>query len=119
AARHAWTHQNAGRASGVVLVGFSLGLMSGPPLFGGSVDLTGSYAPGFIGVIADPASATTRVLLWRRHDRRLVASRMARTSLRSHRARMTHTSTFPARSRPTGEAVYYLRWQPSLFASRL
>lgn len=80
AAMNAATHQNAGRASGVVLVGFSLGLMSGPPLFGGSVDLTGSYGPGFIGVVADLASATTLVLLWRRHDRRLVASRIARTS---------------------------------------
>ena len=80
AAMNTSTHQNAGRASGVVLVGFSLGLMLGPPLFGWSVDLTGTYAPGFVGVVADLGSATTLVLLWRRHDRRLVASRIARTS---------------------------------------
>jgi predicted MFS family arabinose efflux permease len=80
AAMNASTHQNAGRASGVVLVGFSLGLMLGPPLFGWSVDLTGTYAPGFVGVVADLGSATTLVLLWRRLDGRLAASRIAPAS---------------------------------------
>lgn len=80
ATMNASTHQNAGRASGVVLVGFSLGLMLGPPLFGGSVDLTGSYGPGFVGVVADLASAAILALLWRRRDGRLAVSRIARTS---------------------------------------
>ena len=35
--------RGAGRASGVVLLGFLLGLGIGPPLFGWSVDVTGEY----------------------------------------------------------------------------
>jgi predicted MFS family arabinose efflux permease len=45
------TPDAAGRASGVVLTGFSLGLMVGPPLFGFLTDLTGAYDAGLALVI--------------------------------------------------------------------
>jgi MFS family permease len=38
----------AGRASGVVLLGFYFGFIVGPPLFGVLVDATGSYVPGWV-----------------------------------------------------------------------
>lgn len=39
-----------GRGTGAVLLGFLLGTALGPPLLGLSVDLLGSYTPGWIGV---------------------------------------------------------------------
>lgn len=41
---------SAGRGSGVVLLGFLLGLAVGAPTFGYSVDLLGSYVPGWLGI---------------------------------------------------------------------
>ncbi len=41
---------SAGRGSGVVLLGFLLGLAVGAPSFGYSVDLLGSYVPGWLGI---------------------------------------------------------------------
>lgn len=43
------THR-AGRGSGVVLAGFLLGLGLGAPAFGYSVDLLGTYVPGWIAI---------------------------------------------------------------------
>jgi predicted MFS family arabinose efflux permease len=42
----------AGRASGIVQSGFLVGVGVGPPLFGRSVDLLGTYTPGLVGVAA-------------------------------------------------------------------
>jgi predicted MFS family arabinose efflux permease len=39
--------ENTGRASGVMLTGFGIGLMVGPPVFGWTVDATGRYDVGF------------------------------------------------------------------------
>jgi predicted MFS family arabinose efflux permease len=41
---------SAGRASGVVLAGFYLGMVTAPPLFGWSVDRLGSYQPGWVAI---------------------------------------------------------------------
>lgn len=41
-----------GRGTGLVLLGFLLGLAAGAPILGYSVDLTGSYVPGWIGAAA-------------------------------------------------------------------
>ncbi|HEX2153722.1 MAG TPA: MFS transporter [Acidimicrobiia bacterium] len=40
----------AGRGSGVMMAGFLGGMAVGAPLFGGSVDLIGSYRPGWVAV---------------------------------------------------------------------
>ena len=53
AARHA-----VGKATGVVLVGFSVGLMLGPALFGWLIDLTNGYSVGFGAVVLVLGSAT-------------------------------------------------------------
>jgi len=39
--------EDTGRASGVMLTGFGIGLMVGPPVFGWTVDTTGAYDVGF------------------------------------------------------------------------
>jgi len=44
--------QIVGRSTGLVLLGFLLGLAAGAPLMGWSVDLLGSYTPGFMTVVA-------------------------------------------------------------------
>ena len=41
-----------GRGTGLVLLGFLFGLAVGAPILGYSVDLTGSYVPGWIGAAA-------------------------------------------------------------------
>jgi MFS family permease len=41
-----------GRGTGLVLLGFLLGLAGGAPLLGLSVDLTGTYLPGWLGAAA-------------------------------------------------------------------
>jgi MFS family permease len=43
-------HHLVGRSTGLVLMGFLLGLAVGAPLMGLSVDLLESYAPGWFGV---------------------------------------------------------------------
>ena len=43
-------HHLVGKSTGVVLLGFLLGLAVGAPIMGLSVDLLGSYAPGWFGV---------------------------------------------------------------------
>ena len=74
------TAANVGRASGFVLVGFSIGLMLGPPLFGAAVDATGSYGLGFAGIMTDLAVATGVGLMWRRREARLGPLRAASAS---------------------------------------
>jgi predicted MFS family arabinose efflux permease len=44
--------ETSGAASGVVMLGFLIGLGIGAPPFGWAVDVTGSYAPGLIAVAA-------------------------------------------------------------------
>lgn len=54
----------AGRASGIVLFGFLAGLGVGPPIFGYSVDVTGSYAPGLWTVAAVFTLAAGVAVAW-------------------------------------------------------
>jgi predicted MFS family arabinose efflux permease len=61
--------ENTGRASGVVLTGFGVGLMIGPPLFGWTVDTTGTYDVGFALVLAEVASAALIGFFWGRRAR--------------------------------------------------
>jgi predicted MFS family arabinose efflux permease len=55
----------AGRASGVVMFGFLTGLGIGPPLFGYTVDLTGSYASMWWLSIVTAAAALAVAVRWR------------------------------------------------------
>lgn len=60
------TGHATGRASGVVLLGFLIGLGIGPPVYGATVDATGSYALMWtISLIASLGSAVI-IALWRR-----------------------------------------------------
>lgn len=56
----------AGRASGVVMLGFLVGLSVGPPLFGATVDATSSYTSMWWISIAAFALAAILTALWRR-----------------------------------------------------
>lgn len=56
----------AGRASGVVLMGFLAGLAVSPPLFGWSVDRLETYQPGFAVVVALFLLAVVTMLAWKR-----------------------------------------------------
>jgi len=47
----------SGKATGVILSGFMLGLAVAPPIFGRSVDVLDTYVPGFIGVLVCFAAA--------------------------------------------------------------
>lgn len=49
---------NAGRASGVVVVGFYLGYVVSPALFGWAVDAAGSFGPGWGGIAVVCIAAT-------------------------------------------------------------
>jgi MFS family permease len=60
----------AGGASGVVLLGFLAGLGLGPPAFGWSVDRFASYAPGLWGVLAVFMIATVLSVSWHRSTKR-------------------------------------------------
>jgi predicted MFS family arabinose efflux permease len=60
----------AGRASGVVLTGFSFGLMVGPPIFGLLADATGAYDAGMAVVIGVLLAAFATTLAWRVDGRR-------------------------------------------------
>jgi len=64
------TPDSAGRASGVVLTGFSLGLMVGPPLFGYLTDTTGAYDSSLAVVIGVLVAAVVTTIAWRLADRR-------------------------------------------------
>ncbi len=55
-----------GRASGIVLFGFLGGLGIGPPIFGATVDATGSYTTMWLLSIATAALSFGVVWLWRR-----------------------------------------------------
>lgn len=56
----------AGRASGILLVGFSIGLMCGPILFGVARDASGGYDLGFAGVLLDILVAMAIAVVWGR-----------------------------------------------------
>ena len=55
-----------GRASGVVLFGFLTGLGIGPPLYGATVDATGSYSLMWVISIAAATATTGFVWVWKR-----------------------------------------------------
>jgi predicted MFS family arabinose efflux permease len=55
---------SAGRASGAMLVGMSVGLTVGPIVFGAVVDATGTYDLGFAGVIGVLLAAVLETTLW-------------------------------------------------------
>lgn len=61
--------EQSGRASGIVLSGFLTGLAISPPLFGYSVDVTGSYNLGFAVVGASFAVAAAVIIFAIRADR--------------------------------------------------
>ncbi len=63
-------HEQAGGASGVVLLGFLAGLGLGPPLFGWSVDRYAGYGPGLWGVLVVFLVAAVFGLTWQRSTRR-------------------------------------------------
>ena len=55
-----------GRASGVVLVGMSIGLMLGPIFFGFVTDATNGYGVGFVAVVGVLVAATLQTGVWQR-----------------------------------------------------
>jgi predicted MFS family arabinose efflux permease len=57
---------DTGRASGVMLTGFGIGLMIGAPLFGLSVDVTGSYDLGFGLLLAELVALLVVSIAWDR-----------------------------------------------------
>lgn len=59
----------AGRASGVVLSGFLVGLGTGPPLFGWIVDTTGSYTTVWVVSIVVALLGLLTVLVWSPQER--------------------------------------------------
>ena len=58
--------ERAGRASGIVMLGFLIGLGIGPPLFGRSIDSTGSYDFMWMVSIGTFLLASGVALLWSR-----------------------------------------------------
>ncbi len=76
----------AGRASGVVMVGFLGGLSVGTPLAGWTVDVTGSYRPMWIGATVLTLIATLVVV--------------ATDAGFTNRSRLANGRTAPARSTP-------------------
>jgi predicted MFS family arabinose efflux permease len=66
---------DTGRASGVMLTGFGIGLMIGAPLFGLSVDATGAYDVGFAMLLAELVALLLVSSVWgRRPDSEAAAS---------------------------------------------
>jgi predicted MFS family arabinose efflux permease len=61
--------ENTGRASGVMLTGFGVGLMIGPPVFGATVDTTGAYDVGFGLVVVELVALTMLSFAWGRRTR--------------------------------------------------
>ncbi len=59
----------AGRASGYVMFGFLTGLGAGPPLYGFTVDLSGSYATMWWLSMAAAGAGAAVAWLWERHGR--------------------------------------------------
>jgi MFS family permease len=59
----------AGRASGIVLSGFLVGLGVGPPLFGWMVDTSGTYTAVWSASIVAALLALVAVLAWSRQER--------------------------------------------------
>jgi predicted MFS family arabinose efflux permease len=57
---------NTGRASGVMITGFGVGLMIGAPVFGLSVDLTGAYDVGFALLLVELVTLAIVSTAWRR-----------------------------------------------------
>jgi hypothetical protein len=55
-----------GRASGVMLTGFGVGLMVGAPVFGWTVDTTGAYDIGLALVLAELLALVAIGVLWGR-----------------------------------------------------
>jgi predicted MFS family arabinose efflux permease len=60
--------ENTGRASGVMLTGFGIGLMVGPPVFGWTVDTTGAYDTGFALLFAELVALTLLAFAWGRRS---------------------------------------------------
>ena len=58
--------ENTGRASGVMITGFGVGLMIGAPIFGLSVDLTGAYDVGFSLLLLELVALTLVSTAWGR-----------------------------------------------------
>jgi predicted MFS family arabinose efflux permease len=58
--------ESTGRASGVMLTGFGVGLMIGAPVFGLTVDVTGEYDLGFVLLVAELVTLAVVSLLWGR-----------------------------------------------------
>jgi cyanate permease len=56
--------RSAGRASGVVLFGFLIGLGIGPPLFGWIIDTTGSYTAVWVISMAAAMLGLVTMLVW-------------------------------------------------------
>jgi predicted MFS family arabinose efflux permease len=55
-----------GRSSGFVVFGFLVGLGIGPPLYGATIDATGSYTPMWMISLAASAVGALIIVLWRR-----------------------------------------------------
>lgn len=53
-----------GRASGVMFVGFLIGIATGPPVFGALVDATGTYTASWLGTAALFAFCAAGTLVW-------------------------------------------------------
>lgn len=58
--------EDTGRASGVMLTGFGIGLMVGPPVFGWTVDTSGAYHIGFGLLTAELVALSLTAVLWGR-----------------------------------------------------
>lgn len=64
----------AGGASGAVLLGFLAGLAVGAPIFGWSVDQSSNYGPGLWGALVTFGAAAVLGLAWQRSTRLAVAT---------------------------------------------
>ena len=63
----------AGHASGVILLGFLVGLGIGPPLFGWMVDASGSYTGVWVSSLVAALAGTLVMAAWRPPDREVLA----------------------------------------------
>ncbi len=61
--------EGTGRASGWIVMGFLVGVAAGPPVFGATVDSTGTYDVALALCAIAFLGATAVVLGWGRHDR--------------------------------------------------